>query len=124
MISGNNSYGGWIEDSGTNNNSVLGNYIGTDATDNTALGNTQSGFLIQNSADGTITGGTASAAGAASAAGTASAALGATQFLLAALVSPLVSIGGEPTGEPLAAVMVVASVLACAGFALARPASE
>ena len=58
------------------------------------------------------------------AAGTASAALGATQFLLAALVSPLVSIGGEHTAEPLAAVMVVASVLACAGFALARPASE
>ncbi|GFM16302.1 MULTISPECIES: multidrug effflux MFS transporter [Mycobacteriaceae] len=58
------------------------------------------------------------------AAGTASAALGATQFLLAALVSPLVSIGGEHTAQPLAVVMVVASVLACAGFALARPASE
>ena len=63
VISGNNSYGVWIEDSGTNNSSVLGNYIGTDATGNTALGNTQSGFLIQNSADGTITGGTASGAG-------------------------------------------------------------
>ena len=56
VIFGNNSYGVWIEDSETNN-SVLGNYVGTDAT-----GNTQSGFLIQNSADGTI-GGTASGAG-------------------------------------------------------------
>lgn len=58
------------------------------------------------------------------AAGTASAALGAAQFLLAALVSPLVSIGGEHTAVPLGVVMVVASVLACAGFALARPASQ
>ena len=58
------------------------------------------------------------------AAGTASAALGAAQFLLAALVSPLVSVGGEHTAAPLGVVMVSASVLACAGFALARPASE
>jgi MFS transporter, DHA1 family, multidrug resistance protein len=54
------------------------------------------------------------------AAGTASAALGATQFLLAAAVSPLVSLGGEHTAGPLGIVMVCSSVLACAGMALAR----
>ncbi|MGU3500410.1 multidrug effflux MFS transporter [Mycobacterium sp. C31M] len=55
------------------------------------------------------------------AAGTASAVLGATQFLLAAAVSPLVSLAGEHTAGPLAAVMVAAAVLACAGLLLARP---
>ncbi|NVN49439.1 multidrug effflux MFS transporter [Mycolicibacterium hippocampi] len=53
------------------------------------------------------------------AAGTASAALGATQFLLAAAVSPLVSLGGEHTAAPLGIVMVCASLLACAGFSVA-----
>jgi MFS transporter, DHA1 family, multidrug resistance protein len=54
------------------------------------------------------------------AAGTASAVLGATQFALAAVVSPLVSVGGEHTATPLGIVMVCAAVLACSGFALAR----
>ncbi|MGK2867274.1 MAG: multidrug effflux MFS transporter [Mycobacterium sp.] len=54
------------------------------------------------------------------AAGSASAALGATQFLLAAAVSPLVSLAGEHTARPLGIVMVCSSVLACAGLALAR----
>ena len=55
VISGNDQYGVGILGGG--GSTVIGNYIGTDAT-----GNTQSGFLIQNSADGTI-GGTASGAG-------------------------------------------------------------
>lgn len=55
------------------------------------------------------------------AAGTASAALGATQFLLAAAVSPLVSLGGEHSATPLGVVMVCAAAIACAGFAVARP---
>lgn len=54
------------------------------------------------------------------AAGTASAALGATQFLLAAAVSPLVSLAGEHTAGPLGIVMVCSSVIACAGLILAR----
>jgi DHA1 family bicyclomycin/chloramphenicol resistance-like MFS transporter len=54
------------------------------------------------------------------AAGTASAVLGATQFLLAAVVSPLVSLGGEHTATPLGIVMVCAAAVACAGFAYAR----
>ena len=52
--------------------------------------------------------------------GTASAALGATQFLLAAAVSPLVSLAGERTAGPLGIVMVCASAVACAGLVLAR----
>lgn len=53
------------------------------------------------------------------AAGTASAVLGATQFLLAAAVSPLVSLGGENTAAPLGIVMACCAALACAGYALA-----
>jgi DHA1 family bicyclomycin/chloramphenicol resistance-like MFS transporter len=53
------------------------------------------------------------------AAGTASAALGATQFLLAAAVSPLVSLAGEHTAVPLGIVMVCAAAIACGGLALA-----
>lgn len=56
------------------------------------------------------------------AAGTASAALGATQFALAAAVSPLVSIGGEHTAVPAAIVMLCAITLSAVGFACAgRP---
>lgn len=54
------------------------------------------------------------------AAGSASAVLGAIQFLLAAAVSPLVSLAGEHTAGPLGIVMVCCSVIACAGLALAR----
>lgn len=53
------------------------------------------------------------------AAGTASAALGATQFGLAAAVSPLVSIAGENTAVPAAVVMMCAITLAVVGFACA-----
>lgn len=53
-------------------------------------------------------------------AGTASAVLGATQFGLAAGVSPLVSIAGEHTAVPAAIVMVFSSSLALVGFICAR----
>lgn len=53
------------------------------------------------------------------AAGSASALLGALQFGLAALVSPLVSIGGEATAVPAAIVMVTAAVVALVAFAVA-----
>ncbi len=55
------------------------------------------------------------------AAGTASAALGATQFALAAAVTPLVSIAGEDTAVPAAIVMVCASTLAVLAFVFGRP---
>jgi MFS transporter, DHA1 family, multidrug resistance protein len=54
------------------------------------------------------------------AAGTASAVLGATQFLLAAVVSPLVSLGGEHTATPLGLVMVCCATVGCCAFAFGR----
>lgn len=50
------------------------------------------------------------------AAGSASAVLGATQFVLAAIVSPLVSIGGEETAIPCAIVMVAAALIALLSY--------
>jgi MFS transporter, DHA1 family, multidrug resistance protein len=50
------------------------------------------------------------------AAGTASAVLGAAQFLLAAIVSPLVSVGGEGTAVPVGIILVSASGIACVGL--------
>lgn len=55
-----------------------------------------------------------------SAAGSASAVLGALQFGLAALVSPLVSIGGSATAAPLAIVMLAAAVVAVIALLAAR----
>jgi len=55
-----------------------------------------------------------------SAAGSASAVLGALQFGLAALVSPLVSIGGSDTAAPLAIVMLAAAVVAVVALLAAR----
>jgi MFS transporter, DHA1 family, multidrug resistance protein len=64
---------------------------------------------------------TALALGAApSAAGSASAVLGALQFGLAALVSPLVSIGGEDTAAPLAVVMLAAAIVALLALLASR----
>jgi DHA1 family bicyclomycin/chloramphenicol resistance-like MFS transporter len=45
--------------------------------------------------------------------------LGALQFGLGAVVSPLVGIGGEHTAGPLAAVMFGAIAIACLSFAWA-----
>ncbi len=53
------------------------------------------------------------------AAGTASAVLGASQFLLAAIVSPLVSIAGERTAVPAGIILVCASAVACVGLLVA-----
>ncbi|ANP74443.1 multidrug effflux MFS transporter [Cryobacterium arcticum] len=54
------------------------------------------------------------------AAGTASAVLGAAQFALAALVSPMVTIAGEDTALPLAITMLAAAVIALIGIITAR----
>lgn len=54
-------------------------------------------------------------------AGIGSAVLGALQFLLAAAVSPLVSIGGEDTALPMAVVMCVVAVIAVGAFLIAKP---
>jgi hypothetical protein len=62
IISGNTGAGVYISDSGTNNNVVAGDYIGTDVTGATALGNGTSGVLIANSAHGNTVGGTTAAA--------------------------------------------------------------
>ncbi|MXP21736.1 Bcr/CflA family efflux MFS transporter [Gordonia sp. HNM0687] len=53
------------------------------------------------------------------AAGSASAILGAAQFALAAVVSPLVSIRGENTAGPLAVVMLMSAVIAVLAFLFA-----
>ncbi len=53
-------------------------------------------------------------------AGSASAVLGALQFGLAALVSPLVSLGGEGTAAPLAVVMLASAVVAVGALVVAR----
>jgi len=52
-----------------------------------------------------------------SAAGTGSAVIGAGQFALAAVVSPLVGLGGEGTAVPMAIVMVVSAVISVLAFA-------
>jgi DHA1 family bicyclomycin/chloramphenicol resistance-like MFS transporter len=54
-------------------------------------------------------------------AGLGSAVLGALQFGLAALVSPLVSLGGESSALPLAIVMCSSSLIAVAAFLVAGP---
>lgn len=54
------------------------------------------------------------------AAGSASAVLGAAQFALAALVSPLVTIAGEDTALPLAITMFAAALVALVGMLVAR----
>lgn len=55
------------------------------------------------------------------AAGSASAVLGALQFGLAALASPLVSIAGEHTAVPLGIVMTCAATISVVAFLVARP---
>ena len=62
VISGNTGAGVSISDSGTNNNLVAGDYIGTNAAGAAALGNGNGGIMIANSANGNTVGGTAAAA--------------------------------------------------------------
>ncbi|MCK4666173.1 T9SS type A sorting domain-containing protein, partial [Candidatus Dependentiae bacterium] len=55
-------YGINISDSGTNNNRVLGNYIGTDVNGTNDLGNSSCGIIIQTGAKSNTIGGTISGA--------------------------------------------------------------
>jgi hypothetical protein len=57
VISGNDHNGVLIDQAGTSNNMLVGNYIGTDSTGTSALGNTLSGVLIQGSASSNTVGG-------------------------------------------------------------------
>ncbi len=57
-------------------------------------------------------------------AGSASALLGALQFVLGALVSPLVGLGGSGTGVPMGGVIVVAGVLGLSARLLTRGADD
>ena len=57
LISGNSGYGISFNGSDTANNSVAGNYIGTDLTGATALGNSLDGVLIYNGAHTNTVGG-------------------------------------------------------------------
>jgi CSLREA domain-containing protein len=62
VLSGNTRYGVLIRDAGTNGNTVLGNFIGTNALGTAAYGN-QAGVVLQLSATGNTIGGTAVGAG-------------------------------------------------------------
>ncbi|WP_284186858.1 cadherin domain-containing protein, partial [Zoogloea oryzae] len=62
VISGNNGAGVLISDSGTNFNTIAGNYIGTNAAGNAAIGNTQQGVLID-TGSGNVIGGSVAGAG-------------------------------------------------------------
>jgi DHA1 family bicyclomycin/chloramphenicol resistance-like MFS transporter len=54
------------------------------------------------------------------AAGTGSAVIGAFQFGLAAVVSPIVGAGGEYTAVPMAAAMLISALISAAALALTR----
>lgn len=58
VISGNGGYGVLLDDEGTDGNQIAGNYIGTDATGASALGNAQSGVSIQGGSASNMVGGT------------------------------------------------------------------
>ncbi len=62
VISGNALEGILISDSGTTGNTVLGNFIGTDATGAAALGNSMDGIEIEVNASNNTIGGTAAGA--------------------------------------------------------------
>jgi hypothetical protein len=61
VISANGIDGVQIDDSGTSNNMVFGDYIGTDTTGSKALGNARAGVYIWNGASGNAIGGATSA---------------------------------------------------------------
>ena len=62
VISGNHANGIWIRGTGTTNNLVLGNLIGTTPNGTAALANTGDGVLVTNSATGNTIGGSTAAA--------------------------------------------------------------
>lgn len=57
VISGNDKYGVKIKLSGTISNTISGNYIGTDATGSSDLGNTRDGVVIMDGAQNNVIGG-------------------------------------------------------------------
>ena len=63
IISGNARFGILITDSGTSNNAVQGNYIGTDVNGTADLGNISDGIHIQAAASNNTIGGTTAGAG-------------------------------------------------------------
>ena len=63
VISGNSGDGIYLTDSGTDNNVIQGNFIGTTAAGTAALANTDRGIQIESSAASTQIGGTAAGAG-------------------------------------------------------------
>ncbi|MCH9662080.1 MAG: right-handed parallel beta-helix repeat-containing protein, partial [Gammaproteobacteria bacterium] len=62
VISGNDAVGILIRDTGTTGNTVLGNYIGTNATGTAAIGNSSAGLRIDLGASGNTVGGTTTSA--------------------------------------------------------------
>ncbi len=62
IIGGNGQYGIFLENSGTDNNTIQGNFIGTDATGTVDLGNPR-GITIYGGASNNLIGGTATGAG-------------------------------------------------------------
>jgi titin len=62
IISANGYYGFYIQDAGTNNNTIAGNYIGTDVTGTAPLGNELDGVLLLGASDNLIGGTTPDAA--------------------------------------------------------------
>ncbi len=63
VISGNRSNGVLITDTGTTNNTVSGNFIGTEATGTLPLGNSNRGVSIEGDASSEMIGGTVAGAG-------------------------------------------------------------
>lgn len=63
IISGNTSNGIGIDGAGTNSNTVVGNYIGTNGTGTSALPNTSNGLRIDDTASSNLIGGTTVGAG-------------------------------------------------------------
>jgi hypothetical protein len=63
VISGNGARGVFLEDSGTDSNQILGNFIGTDSAGMSALANGQNGVMLSNGPQFNIIGGTSPAEG-------------------------------------------------------------
>jgi titin len=61
VISGNSNNGVYIVNSGTDNNTISGNFIGLDATGTMDLGNNRDGILIQIGPQGNVIGGSSTA---------------------------------------------------------------
>ena len=62
VISGNSARGVYISDPGTNNNLVLGTYVGTDSTGSSLISNGNLGVMLNNGASANTVGGTTAVA--------------------------------------------------------------